>query len=111
MLTRSRVPLAVGEQVSFCLAQLTSARVCKGDGSFCHLAVYGGTYSVVFSPCVDLICHKLLSCNGFCLLPAYSVSELALKAGKIHLQMECCLFSLRYSFALDGKVSGKYPSL
>lgn len=111
MVTWSRVPLTVGEQVSFCLTQLTSAKVRKGDGSFCHVLVYGGTCSMVLSPCVDLICHKLLSCNGFCLLPACSGSKLALKAGKIHLQMECCLFSHRYPFSLDGKASGKYPSL
>lgn len=105
MLTRSRVPLTVGEQVSFCLAQLTPARICKGDGCFCHLAGYGRTCSMVLSPCVDLIYHSFLSCNRFCLLPACSDSELALKAGKIHVQVECCLFSHRYSFAFDGKAS------
>lgn len=70
-----------------------------------------GTCSMVFSPCVALICHKLLSCNGFCLLSACAGSELALKADKINLQMECCLFSHRYLFSLMGKASGKYPSL
>lgn len=58
-----------------------------------------GTCSVVLSPCVALVCWKLLSPDEFCLLPACAGSELALRADTIQLQMECCLFSHRYWFS------------
>lgn len=49
-----------------------------------------GTCSMVLSPCVALVCHKLLSPDEFCLLPVCAGSELALKADSIQLQMVCC---------------------
>lgn len=70
-----------------------------------------GTCWMVLSPRVALICHILLSPRKFCLLPACAGSELALQADKIHLQMECCLFSHRYLFSLNRWASGKYPLL
>lgn len=54
---------------------------------------------MVLSPCVALVCHKLLSPDEFCLLPACAGSELALKADTIQLQVECCLLSHQYWFS------------
>lgn len=103
MLTRSRVPLAARGRVSFYVSP--NSRPLREFGRAMVVSVILARMeagSVVLSACVALICHKLLSRKGFCLLPACAGSELALKADKIHLQMECCLFSHRYLFSLNG---------